>query len=432
MPLHSLVQKLKRPKIQIEVKISEGKDHVYKPGDVVSGVVELSAPNEITVNKLEAYLCCQSQTWICIPMIIPLPLGGWITWFHHYRDEVELVRQAHSLLEDSKVQPGIQSYSFSFAVPERTEQNRVGMYDKPKPDVYVKTPQLLPPSFSAHIRWSLLSPGQCAIWHGVGARLFCSPADNSSSSSSPIKLVESEVAYFLFRPHNPNAHIQTPHLIRKTKILTLKSSTLASLDPESIGFRQQINDKLSSKTPAVDFEIGIEFPATMTAGEEFTFKTTLRVVDKDLSTVSIPAFTFIVQKLELRDSTFFRAPRDWTASIWSGTPRRSRTWGSKPVPHRPGYDKFCGKENKTELEAWPEQHSGEMQQTMADQETKAVQQGQECEVWFHGRVPVDTVPSFKSYSIARMYKVSVKLLVEFGGKKFHVELEGPDVNLGSP
>ena len=145
----------------------------------------------------------------------------------------------------------------------------------------------------------------------------------------------------------------------------------------------------------------------------------------------IPEMLFRVLKLELLDFTLFRAPRDWNAnSFMSGAPSTHRDgtpYDCNPKGLKTPDVKACH-ENKTRLNSLPEFSTVELPEVLVEKEVK---QGSGCEIWFKGRIPGLTPPSFQSFAITRSYRIKVKIRTEIGGKEFDFTAEEFEVEIGS-
>ena len=419
------------PKPHVQVIISGDQDKVYKPGDCISGVVQFTTPKKAMFETLEVYIRGTSKVWIRkSTSSTNSTTNTSSTDYYHYRDNVELFRHTIELFSKQEQEAGTYTYPFSFIITDRAEVDRTGAYDKPPDDVYIETPHLLPPSFHFGPEDN---PDQAKVTYGVSARLlyvdFHDDSHSSKKKDDGLEQIESEEAEYLFQPLNPNAHIRNVPYQRRPKHFELISSVLSDIDPESIGFRQKVRDKFSKHTPILDFELGVEFPTLLKLGREFDIRVTFHVLGKKDNVVTIPPLNFIIEKLEIVDFTFFRAPRDWDASNnMSGSPmhrprKKTKFRGDDESIYEEGRQKVA-------LNSLPGHHFIELPESMMNEEKKRVEQRQDCEVWFQSRVPANLESSFQSYAIARAYRVRVKLLVEFGGKKFKFDAEGPDAPLG--
>ncbi|KAF2185697.1 hypothetical protein K469DRAFT_707361 [Zopfia rhizophila CBS 207.26] len=414
------------PLPDLELHLASQQDTIFKPNDTISGRIALSTPIPITPQAVEVSLWGQSETWIRRESSSSNShTGTRTTDYHHYRDHAPLFHvtfnlfpKPHALLPDQTY-----NYPFSFRVPEGSGFNRSNCYENPNDNVWTAFQHHLPPTF---VFGHEDKPDNCSIAYGVTARLICpgigvgKPPDvDPLSCTAPI----------LFQPPNPNAHITNPNRARYDKRFTVASSVLTGRDPASIGFGQRMRDRLSSATPKLDFELGVETPDLLASGSEFSFRTTFNVLQRSDKVVVIPPITFKILKLELLDFTLFRAPRDWAASnTMMGQP--SRWHDSTPRSAWHAKEEREVVEKKKYLNSIPEFQVVELPEVQVG-EKKQIEQAGQCEAWFRGRVPGFTPPSFRSFAITRTYRLKVKLRVEIGGKHFDFSAECPNVQLGS-
>jgi hypothetical protein len=406
------------PHPSLELHLEHLKDTVIKPGDTVSGHVQLSTTTTINPIAVEVAFWGQSQTWIRKESSSSTSS---FTDYYHYRDLAPLFTVTRNVLPQSKEAAHIpgQAYTmpFTFAMPTGTALNRAHCYQHPEDGVWTVSPHALPPTMFHHGRWGPESPNNCSISYGVTARLICPEfAIDEVVCTLPV----------LFAPLNPYAHIQNPNRIRNSKTFILSSSTLAGQAVSSVGFRQSLKNKFSSDAPKLDFELAVELPDLLRSGSEFSFRTTFVALSKTENMTRIPEMTFRVLKLELLDFTHFRAPRDWKANNFrSGAPSEYRN--GTPRSYRAG-DENDHSEMKTLLNSLPDSSTVGLPEVIVEKEKE---QGSEYEVWFKGRVPGLTPPSFQSFAITRAYRIKVKIGIEIGGKKFDFTTETPSVRVGS-
>lgn len=417
------------PLPSLSLHLTSKQDTVFKPNDTVSGYIEIATPLLITPQAIEVTLWGESKTWIRTSSSHTNgTTGSRSSDYRHYRDNAPFFNLTSNLLPNAtELVPGrINTFPFSFRVPEGTGINRSGCYQDDTDARWTVFPHNLPPTF--FVGTSPDDPDNCEISYGVTARLICFGV-GVGKDLEPIQ----STAPILFQPLNLNASTQGPlSVLRYPKTFTLSSSALTGLDVSSIGFRQRMTDRFSSATPKLDFELGIEIPDFLTSGSEFRFRTTLDIKEKSEKVTLVPEIRFKVLKLELLDFTFYRAPRDWEASnTMSGY--HHTTFFSAP---RTGFG-FQGQEDtvyrekKTALNSLPDLQVIELPEMQVEGEKKGMEQAQHCEHWWTGRIPGFMPPTFISFAIARMYRVKVKMGMEVGGKKFEFEAESHVKDLGS-
>jgi hypothetical protein len=238
----------------------------------------------------------------------------------------------------------------------------------------------------------------------------------------------------LLMPLNSNPY--TPRdplrMLKYPKILTLQSPALTGQDAVSIGFRQSLCDRFSSRTPKIEFEISLLLPDLLTSGSEFHFGSSFNLLSKTGNVSRIPAVHFKILKLRLKGITFVRAPRDIAASRLSDGSHGKNQYVDMPPSNAPfsGQERIYDCERKTLLNSLPDLVTLELKEVLGA-ENKVTEQASSCETWFTARVPGFTAPSFKSFAISREYHLKVKLGVGIGGKWFEHELECSVREMGS-
>lgn len=419
-----------QPLPSLALHLGNHQDHIFKPNDTISGHIALNTPVPITPQAIEVSLWGNSKVWIRRSHSRSnSTTGSSSTDYHHYRDNAPLFTVTFNLLPEQRTLLTDQTYNFpfNFRVPQGTGFDRSDCYQNPQDDRWTTKPHDLPPTFFYGSRpdWPEM-PDNAEISYGVTARLVCPGIGIGNGQIDPL----AATAPIIFQPFNPHANPQGPlSVVRYTKPFTVQSSSLTGQDPSSIGFRKRMHDRFSSSTPKLDFEVGIEIPDLLTSGAEFKFRTTFGVVDKDDKVTHIPPIHFRIQKVELLDFTFFRAPRDWNArNTSSGDPRPSH-YPPRPQSSYAKQEDTHYREKKTILNSLPESQIVELEEVPAG-EKKEMVQAQQCEYWFAARIPGFTPPSFTSFAITRMYRVKVKLGVEIGEKKFAYETESHIRHLG--
>lgn len=432
------------PKPSVVVCLERPQETVYRPNDTISGHVEIiTTATPFTAGQVVVSFWGESKVWIrTSSSTTNSSTGTNSTDYYHYRDNVQLFNITLNLLpEFVQVHPNQpQRYPFSFQMPKGTNVDRTGCYKDPKekhwsalPNIWTTLPHSLPPSFSH----GGASYNTCSIQYGVTAQLkhdegggrgFSSAVGHSDDSH-----LSSCTAPIFFAPHTSKIDISNQSLdqslTRTSKQFNLSSSSLSGHDPQMIGFRQRIKDRLSSATPHLRFELGVEFPNVLKAGHEFRFRCTFDVLGGE-KVVSIPPVTFKVLKLALLDLTFFRAPRDWSAAnTMAGSPSRfARSSGVFRAD-----DQRISREDRLPLNAVPDSQTAALDERVAEsgEEQKITEQEEHCEVWFSGRVPGFTCPTFRSFAINLAHHLHAKIRVEFGGKEFDIEAESPTIYVGS-
>jgi hypothetical protein len=417
------------PLPSLSLYLTSKQDTIFKPNDIVSGHIELATPIPITPQAIEISLWGESKTWIRTTSSQGNGTTGSTSRdYRHYRDNAPLFTLTSNLLPKAmELLPGqVHSFPFSFRVPEGTGINRSGCYKDDTDARWTVFPHNLPPTFFVGI--SPEDPDNCEISYGVTARLICFGV-GVGKELEPIQ----STAPILFQPLNVNAVTQGAlSMIRHPKNFTLSSSALTGLDVSAIGFRKRMADRLSSGTPKLDFELGIEVPDLVTSGSEFRFRTTFTVLEKSDKVTFIPELRFRVLKLELLDFTFFRAPRDWEASnTMSGYHHTTFFSAPRSGLGFQGQEDTVYREKKTALNSLPDMQVIELPEVQAEGQKKGMEQARHCEHWWTGRIPGFTPPSFQSFAISRAYRIKVKMGVEVGGKKFDYEIESHIRELGS-
>ncbi|KAH7385961.1 hypothetical protein BKA66DRAFT_461235 [Pyrenochaeta sp. MPI-SDFR-AT-0127] len=417
-------------------------DKVFKPDDIVTGHIALTPIVSITPQVIEVSLFGQSMIWYRVGH---KNQKSNTTSYSHYRDNAPLFEVAENVLPNHSSEgkllntfdPG-QTYTFAFGFrfPAGTGNSRFGQYKQDVDERWVVTPHDLPPTF---LHTGKMGDGTDAdyakVEYGVRAKLICPGVgvvvgDQLADLTATIPV--------LFQPLNPNIE-QTMSgplsVIRHPKKFVFQSSILTGQPASQIGFRQSMRDRFSSSTPKLDFEAAVEMPDLLTSGTEFRFRASFKVLTKSHDVTHIPGLTFRVLKLDLLDFTFYRAPRDNEASS-----RRDGThWKNKHVNmpssdkmfEHPGQQHEDYTERKTHLNSIPDFATLELEEVPSYEDEKQMEQAKSCEVWFTSRVPGFTPPSFKSFAIARVYRVKVKLGVEVGGKQFVLEAESHVRHMGS-
>jgi hypothetical protein len=411
----------------LALHLTSKQETVFRPNDIISGRIELVTPLPITPQAIEVTFWGESKTWIRTTSNSN-STGSTTRNYRHYRDNAPLFTLTSNLLPKAAelLPEQIHAFPFSFRVPEGTGINRSGCYEDDTDARWTVFPHNLPPTF--FVGTSPEDPDNCEISYGVTTRLICFGV-GVGKELEPI----SSTAPVLFQPLNLIAATQGPlSVIRHPKTFTLSSSALTGLDVKAIGFRQRMTDRLSSATPKLDFELGIEVPDFLTSGSAFRFKTTFDIKEKSDKVTFVPELRFKVLKLELLDFTFYRAPRDWEASnTMSGYHHSSFFSTPRTGLGFQGQEDTVYREKKTALNSLPDMQVLELPEVQIEGEKKGMEQASYCEHWWTGRVPGFTPPSFTSFAISRTYRIKVKMGVEVGGKKFEYEVESHIKELGS-
>ncbi|KAH7132228.1 hypothetical protein B0J11DRAFT_577158 [Dendryphion nanum] len=413
-------------------------DHrvVYKPNDLVSGTVFLNTPIAIQPQAIEVSLWGESRTWIRYDDSNTNSNGNKTSSYKHYRDNAPLFTVTLNLLEKPRQLISGESYTFpfQFRMPEGTNNSRADVYKDPNDIRWTTLPHHLPPTF--FFGSSPSSPDNASISYGVTARLIC-PGTGTGPQNQDAITTSQEL---IFQPLNPHAHLLSPSaplsLCPHTKPFILQSSVLTGQNPSTLGFRQRMHDRFSSSTPKLDFEFGIQIPDLLASGTEFRFLTSFRVLNKCEKVVQIPAVKFKILKLELRDITFFRAPRDWNCrdDIDGTAYADGRTHAPTHASGWIGQEDIVYREKKTVLNALPSDAvvvELDEENIAGEKDEKKTQQKDYVDCWFSSRIPGFTPPSFTSFAVSRLYRVKVRARIECGDKKFEYEAEGHVRGMGS-
>ncbi|KAF2122605.1 hypothetical protein BDV96DRAFT_2684 [Lophiotrema nucula] len=422
------------PLPHLSLSLTTTEEHIFRPNDTVSGNVELSAPYSLTPQAVEVSLWGLSKVWIRTSS----SSSNNSTDYTHYRDDAPLFTvtfnlfpQPYALLPDQ-----VYNFPFNFRVPEGTGFNRTECYKNPQDDPYNVLPHHLPPTFFAGKSddW----PDHAKISYGVTAKLVA-PGITVSKEQDPLSCT----ANINFHPLNPNLEHPELSVIRTPKNFTLQSSSLSGAEPSSLGFRKRMQDRFSSQTPKLDFEIGLEIPDRLNAGQEFPFRTSFTVLNKIGNVARIPSINLKIIEIKLIDFTFFRAPRDWSASNTMSGWQHHNSHRAEAHAGQPTWQHSNYHEKKTILNAIPDQQVIELrdvptysEKTKSEKNEKNMGEeamGQEStgDVWWRARIPGHIPPDFRSFAIARSYRVKLKVGVEIGEKKFVAEVESHVQHLGS-
>jgi hypothetical protein len=415
-----------QPQPELSVHLSHPTDQVFQPNSTVSGHVTLTTPIPIFTQALFVSLWGNSSTWIRTSSTD----SNNHTEYRHYRDNAPLFNVSLNVMPKSDQLFPDQTYTFpfNFQFPEGTGNNRSACYKKPDDERWTVLPHALPPTFISLSKWGrdAETPDVAEISYGVTARLVLPGIGTvDKTSDEPFSATQR----INFQPTNQHALYPGPlSVVRYPKTFTLQSSSLASHEPSSISLRKRLHDRFSSATPKLDFEIALEIPDYLTSGAEFRFRASFVVVQKSDNVAHIPPIHFKIEKLELLDFTFFRAPRDWHASdTMAGLPKKYKHKVPEPGSRWELTQQDIYRENKTMLNAVP---ASQIVELVELGEKGEMGQAQQCEYWFTARVPGFTPPSFKSFAITRAYRVKVKLGVEIGEKRFPFETESFVRSLG--
>jgi hypothetical protein len=205
-----------------------------------------------------------------------------------------------------------------------------------------------------------------------------------------------------------------------SKTLTIQTSALKGQDVSSIGFQHGVRDRFPSSTPKLEIEASLEIPDRMTSGSEFNFRASFRVLSMSKNVAHIPAITFTILRLDLKEITHTRAPCDTAAStspVGYYYKNRSNNIRAPDAPYsgREHHDK-C--ERKTHLNSLPESAKLELEEVPGE---GAIGQVSSCEAWFSAQVPGFIPPSFRSFAISKTYRVKVKLGIEIGGRSLNMK-----------
>lgn len=409
-------------------------DKVFQPDDVVSGHITLIPIESITPQAIEVSLFGRSLVWHRTSH----RNQNETTDYHHWRDNAPLFEVTQNVLpgamttgismESSILKAGATyTFPFQFRFPKGTGNSRVGQYEKNTDERWTIQPHNLPPTFLHTYRNGKgTEPDYAKIEYGVRARLRC-PGVGVVRGRSLTEL--SGTASVLFQPSNTalQLNMQEPSsMLRQSKAFHFQSSILNGQAANQIGFRQNMRDRFSSKTPKLDFETILEIPQYLTSGTEFRVRASFHVVGTTENVTHLPPIKFIVLKLELLDYTFIRAPRDWEASSMGSGSHGSENYENMPSPDAPfkGQEHRDFSERKITLNCIPESTILELEQALACGDKMQLGQAKSYDAWFTARVPGTTPSSFCSFAITRAYRIKVKVGVEIGGKLFTSEVTG--------
>jgi hypothetical protein len=412
------------------IQILAAVDKVFRPDDIVTGHIIFVPVTPITPHGIEVSLFGQTLIWYRTSH----STGHNSTEYHHWRDCAPLFEVTTNVLpvQDSKAPPlevgKTYTFPFSFRFPAGTGNSRIGQYQNDHDVRWTTGPHPLPPSF--------LNPdshkgGEDAdyakVEYGVRARLLCPGVGVMQGSTFQDLVVTAPV---LFVPLNPRPYTlgDSMSVLKYPKSFAVQTSALTGQAPSSIGFRQSILDRISSSTPRLAFETALEIPDFLTSGSEFRFRASFNVVSKTDNVTHIPAISFKVLKLELKEITCVRARRDLEASGMSDGHHFESNYfhmpaAIVPVFHQEHIDTSKRKKHLNSLPELATVELGDLETTDEKNKNKRIVQANRCETWFTARVPGFTPPSFKSFAINRSYKLKITLGVEVAGKWFEQEVE---------
>lgn len=185
---------------------------------------------------------------------------------------------------------------------------------------------------------------------------------------------------------SPGSHteIQSPERNVSTMQFRTKSSLLLREQPRTgISLRQRLRDKISSKTPHVDFNLIVDFPKQITAGAQFMIKTAIHVLHRSEPQLRLPPASFRIKRVHVYATYHARAPRDWYASRdYEGIPKRSASTRHAELGELSRYHADRGADLR--LNAVPDVVTASL--PMSRGEGTAVEtQDDACGVWFAGR-----------------------------------------------
>jgi hypothetical protein len=398
-------------------------DKIFRPDELVSGHVSFTPVAPIAPHALEVSLFGQSLIWHRTTHSRSTGNTS-STDYHHWRDHAPLFEVITSVLPPWDPQaPALAvgqnyTYPFSFYFPNGTSNTRFGQYKDDSDELWTSGPHDLPPTFLSASKYSKDDgPNYAKVEYGVRVRLVCPGIGIVRGKNIEDLIIIAPVVFAPLKaiPYDP----EIPMGLRHAQPFTLQTSALTGQSSSAIGFRQSMRDRFSSSTPKVDFELAVEIPDALTSGTEFRFRTSFNVIIKSENASHIPAVHFTVLKLDLKDLTFVRAPRDYEASTMMSGNHRKNKYQNMPPPNAP----YSGSEHKdikrqeVPLNALPASATIEFEEIPSG-EKEAMEQARNCGVWFTARVPSSTPPSFRSFAISRAYQIKLIYGVEVGGKKY--------------
>jgi hypothetical protein len=330
----------------------------YRPGDIVRGHIALTPIIPISPYALNVSLFGQSLIW----HRVDVSSSDKPSDYHHWRDNAPLFEVADDVLHAKDKGPSdllprqTYQFPFEFRLPKGTGNARFGQYKNDADVKFSIGPHDLPPTFLHADKYGKGTDADYAkVEYGVRATLLC-PGVGIVQGKNLADLTVTASIDFL-----PSYIAPSPgplSVLRYPKNFTLQSSILTGQDPSQIGFRQSLRDRFSSSTPTMSFEAALEMPDQLTSGNEFRFRASFNVLKKSENVLRIPAITFRVLKLDLRDFTFYRAPRDRDANSCRDGAHRSNKYENMPSPDRPYSDAREEREEmderKTHLNSIPE------------------------------------------------------------------------------
>jgi hypothetical protein len=332
------------PLPDLTIHLSTPPDTLFRPYSIVTGHVTLVPVVPIAPRAIQISLFGQALVWYRTSRHYPV-FAGFRTEYHHWRDNAPLLEDARNMLQAFNSEPPTlevghtYTYPFYFRSPAGTPNSREGQYKEDADERWVVEPHDLPPSLLHRSRLTMgEQPNHAKVEYAVCVRLVCPGVGIVQGNNLQDMLVTTPVS-FLPAPSTTDI---PEELLSYSKTFALQTSALAGYDVDSIGFRQGLRDRFSSHTPKLEIETSIEIPDRMTAGSEFRFRASCRVSSKSDNVFHSPAVTLRVLRLDLKDITYIRAPRDWEASIFLDGRHYRDKYNSMPPPDAP----YSGKEYK--------------------------------------------------------------------------------------
>lgn len=224
-----------------------------------------------------------------------------------------------------------------------------------------------------------------------------------------------------FRPYTGLTEPQGPVVL--TKSSRIKTSLLSEPGPE-LHLHQRVSDILLPTTPRANFSVIVEHPRQITAGSYFRFRAAISVLGRSDPSLHLSQIHLLVGRISLRATYSARAPRDWYAKTdWWGHPGHKTHYSAWLYPRHSRLgelSRVCPDPDPgLLLHAVPGALAAQLP-AVPGSET----QGNECEVWFSGLIPVTAGPSFGSFALSRDYIMEVHMIVMIWHKEFNMVASG--------